>query len=183
MYDAYKNELRRVFAIAAGIFDRRMDDYGPDNITQSGLRGIEVRMRDKLNRLRHLLTNREDPRGESIVDTLLDIANYAAIAVMVENGTWNLLDHSYVLRKIDIEDQFFPVVMGTDDLAGGIIAMIQHSPCVLYARVGGDEQPLVASYENGVFSVGETTTSNVDEAIRLAAATVTLNNLGGESGA
>jgi hypothetical protein len=74
-------------------------DYGPGNINNApggAINGILVRMNDKMERLKHLNYHAEgEPQNESIDDSLLDIANYAVIAMMVRAGTWpkNISSH------------------------------------------------------------------------------------------
>jgi hypothetical protein len=66
-------------------------DYGPNNIlsTPGGpLQGIAVRLYDKVARLDNLTKTGNAPQNESIHDTLIDIANYAVIAMMVQDGEW-----------------------------------------------------------------------------------------------
>lgn len=67
-------------------------DYGPGNINNApggAMNGILVRMNDKMERLKNLTYHSEgDPLNESIHDSLVDIANYAVIAMMVRNGSW-----------------------------------------------------------------------------------------------
>ena len=68
------------------------EDYGPKNITDApggALNGIRVRMHDKTARLNNLIDNNKEPKHESIRDTLVDIANYATIALMVIDGVWD----------------------------------------------------------------------------------------------
>jgi len=46
-------------------------------------------MNDKMERLKNLTYHSEgDPQNESIDDSLIDIANYAVIAMMVRRGSW-----------------------------------------------------------------------------------------------
>jgi len=69
-------------------------DYGPDNINNApggAMNGILVRMSDKMERLKNLTYHTDEdaaPNHESIDDSLLDIANYAVIAMMVRQGSW-----------------------------------------------------------------------------------------------
>ena len=68
------------------------EDYGPKNISDApggALNGIRVRMHDKTARLNNLIDNHKEPKHESIRDTLVDIANYATIALMVIDGVWD----------------------------------------------------------------------------------------------
>lgn len=66
-------------------------DYGPMNIAGAPggpMNGLRVRMYDKLARLNNLVENNNTPNYESIEDTLLDLANYAIIGLLVQRGQW-----------------------------------------------------------------------------------------------
>lgn len=67
------------------ILVRKQHDYGPENIRRFGRQGLMVRMHDKIARLENLILNKDAPNNESIDDTVLDIAGYAAIGIMWEN--------------------------------------------------------------------------------------------------
>ena len=76
----------------ADILLSKHNDYGPKNISDApggALNGIRVRMHDKTARLNNLIDNNKEPKHESIRDTLVDIANYATIAIMVIDGVWD----------------------------------------------------------------------------------------------
>jgi hypothetical protein len=87
---------------AADITDELLDilykkhqDYGPLNIAHApggALNGLRVRMHDKLARLNHLVDNGDTPNYETIEDTLIDLANYAIIGLMVQRGQWAGID-------------------------------------------------------------------------------------------
>jgi hypothetical protein len=75
--------------------------YGEKNISQFGMNGVIVRMTDKLNRLINLAYNKENTdlyhppspgvgnqMKETVIDTLMDIANYAIIGIMLLEGKW-----------------------------------------------------------------------------------------------
>lgn len=64
---------------------RKQRDYGPENIRRFGRQGLMVRMHDKIARLENLTSNEKNPNNESIDDTVMDIAGYAAIGIMWEN--------------------------------------------------------------------------------------------------
>jgi len=81
-YEAIQAELEEIMAA-------KQHDYGSDNITALGVRGVFVRMWDKINRLKTLVWMGAKPQVEETVDdTLLDIANYAIIALLVRRGEW-----------------------------------------------------------------------------------------------
>ena len=65
---------------------RKQADYGHDNIRRFGTYGVIVRCHDKIARLEHLFRTGRDPKNESVRDNLMDVAGYAAIGIMLENG-------------------------------------------------------------------------------------------------
>lgn len=70
------------------LLDSKHRDYGAGNIAAFGEYGIMVRLSDKMERLKRLLTNAQTPNNESIEDTYKDICNYAIIALMVRRNLW-----------------------------------------------------------------------------------------------
>ena len=67
------------------------EDYGSKNIINSpggALNGLAVRLYDKIERLSNLTSKSNTPNHESIRDTLIDIANYAIIGVLVKDDKW-----------------------------------------------------------------------------------------------
>jgi hypothetical protein len=72
------------------LYDKHKD-YGPLNIAGApggAMNGLRVRMYDKLARLNNLLDTGDTPKYESLEDTLLDLANYAIIGLLVQRGQW-----------------------------------------------------------------------------------------------
>lgn len=87
----FEDYVENVFIELENLLLRKHADYGPTNISAApggALNGLRVRMHDKLARLNHLVENDADPLNESLRDTLLDLANYAAIGVLVLDGKW-----------------------------------------------------------------------------------------------
>lgn len=74
------------------IMVRKHQDYGPYNIAHApggAINGLIIRMHDKLERLQNLYYNKSDtPNYESVEDTLIDLANYAIIGLLVQRGQW-----------------------------------------------------------------------------------------------
>ena len=73
------------------ILYKKHEDYGPMNIAGApggAMNGLSVRMYDKLARLSHLADKSDTPNYESIEDTLIDLANYAIIGLLVQRGQW-----------------------------------------------------------------------------------------------
>lgn len=80
-----------VYAQAKSLLLSKHRDYGPTNIAGAPggpINGLRVRMWDKTARLNHLYDHGGTPAHESLRDTLLDLANYALIGVLVLDGDW-----------------------------------------------------------------------------------------------
>ena len=92
---------------------KKQRDYGHGNILATGLLGIAVRQSDKAARLYHLVSEKKEPRNESLRDTLMDQAGYAIIGLMLLDGTFELelapqshkMDvDSFAETRIDLEN-------------------------------------------------------------------------------
>jgi hypothetical protein len=86
--DVILNELRSIMM-------KKQEDYGPLNIALApggAMNGLRVRMYDKLARLNNLADKDATPNFESIEDTLIDLANYAIIGLLVQRGQWEGTD-------------------------------------------------------------------------------------------
>ena len=71
-----QNEARELFA-------KKNADYG-DSFATYGTIGVLVRMGDKINRLQSIEKNKVSfVNDESMRDTLIDLHNYAAMAIML----------------------------------------------------------------------------------------------------
>jgi len=78
-----------VAADCVSLLDKKQKDYGPKNITRFGVRGLSVRLYDKVERLANLLMDKEeDPQNEPLEDTFKDIANYGLIGLMLLREQW-----------------------------------------------------------------------------------------------
>lgn len=87
----FVDDVSEVFAEAINILIGRHADYGPGNIANAypdPLTALIVRMGDKTERIKHLLSKGGETYGERMRDSWLDLANYALIGVMVQDGTW-----------------------------------------------------------------------------------------------
>ena len=92
-------EITHEFAAKMGelikLFDSKQKDYGSGNISKFGRMGIGVRMNDKWERIMHLTGNfswglyNTEVRNESLRDSYMDIAVYAVIDWLVEEGIWD----------------------------------------------------------------------------------------------
>ena len=86
-------EVIKVALECIQLFDRKQQDYGSSNISISGEIGIQVRLHDKVSRMRHLLEKRMREPGmrinnESLDDTYQDVANYGMIGMLLSRKKW-----------------------------------------------------------------------------------------------
>jgi len=88
----FEADVADVFSEAEGLLLKKHADYGPKNISNSpggALNGLRVRMHDKLARISNLIDNSAGiPVNEPLVDSFIDLANYALIGVMVLERKW-----------------------------------------------------------------------------------------------
>ena len=76
-------QLETVQKEAAALFKKKNKDYG-DAFANYGPIGVIVRMGDKINRLSNVTNNGINlVKTESIRDTLIDLHNYSAMAIML----------------------------------------------------------------------------------------------------
>jgi len=99
--EATVRELRRLDEWDSGqmttLLCSKQHDYGHGNINAFGMFGIVVRMSDKVERYANLLARGTEAKNESIVDTLKDIVGYCVIALMFNEGSFQLqLGDTYV---------------------------------------------------------------------------------------
>jgi hypothetical protein len=65
------------------LFKQKNADYG-DSFIVYGMVGVLIRMQDKINRLVNITnTNISVVKNESLRDTLLDLHNYSALALLL----------------------------------------------------------------------------------------------------
>jgi hypothetical protein len=96
----YPEQCRSYREILEKLYKLMLDknyDYLPQSISFTGEIGILVRLVDKLIRLLNLygwdFENKEfkakkEPKNEAIEDTLIDIANYSIIWLVLREGNW-----------------------------------------------------------------------------------------------
>jgi hypothetical protein len=89
-------QMRRVQTEGLSLFERKNKDYG-DAFATYGTVGVLVRMGDKISRLQSVSKNGITLiNTESLRDTLIDLHNYSAMAVMLMDEESNKLrdEHS-----------------------------------------------------------------------------------------
>jgi hypothetical protein len=67
---------------------RKQNDYGHGNILKFGQFGVFVRLSDKIERLHNLKTR--EALAEPYADALWDVVGYCVVALMLDDGTFNL---------------------------------------------------------------------------------------------
>ena len=85
------SDVDTILAVLSSIIKKKLAVYGPLNtaLAPGGpMNGLRVRMYDKLARLNNLADKAATPNFESIEDTLIDLANYAIIGLLVQRGQW-----------------------------------------------------------------------------------------------
>ena len=85
------NDVVKIMDELGRVLARKHADYGPMNIAGAPggpMNGLRVRMYDKLARLNNLVDTGDTPNYESIEDTLIDMANYAIIGLLVQRNQW-----------------------------------------------------------------------------------------------
>lgn len=106
-YPIYKDDEQTFEKVFGKIYNEAYDllcekqaRYGDSNIEQLGLHGVISRIgNDKIARARKFMQGKiidgqvildplDESTYESLADTLLDIANYALIAVALQRGLW-----------------------------------------------------------------------------------------------
>jgi len=99
-YKAVQNE-------AISLFKKKNQDYG-DAFAHFGPVGVIVRMGDKINRLSSITKSSVSlVKTESIRDTLIDLHNYAAMAIMlmdeekITKEKTNKYDDEFIKNNID----------------------------------------------------------------------------------
>ena len=79
----------------------KQHDYGHGNITAFGMKGVLVRLSDKVERLINLKSKKSKAQNESLIDTLRDIVGYCVIALMLNDETFSLdLGENYANESV-----------------------------------------------------------------------------------
>jgi hypothetical protein len=78
------SQMKRIQAEALELFTRKNADYG-DAFATFGLIGLLVRIEDKIKRALNIQYNQITLVEETLRDTLLDLHNYSAMALMLKD--------------------------------------------------------------------------------------------------
>jgi hypothetical protein len=86
--------MKKIQAEGLALFIKKNADYG-DSYKQYGLVGVLVRLQDKINRALNITKNGIQIKDESLRDTLIDLHNYAAMALMESDSEPNFSQYEY----------------------------------------------------------------------------------------
>jgi len=78
------DKFKDIQAEALELFKRKNKDYG-NSFVEDGILGVMIREKDKLNRFINLARNEGEGalcKDEALRDTLIDMANYAIMAII-----------------------------------------------------------------------------------------------------
>jgi hypothetical protein len=77
-------QLKKIQSDCCDIFEKKNKDYG-DAFAQHGVVGVMVRISDKMTRFTNISKNAINisVSDETLKDTLMDLHNYAAMALML----------------------------------------------------------------------------------------------------
>ncbi len=78
--------MKKIQAEGLELFIKKNADYG-NSYKQYGLIGVLVRLQDKINRALHITQHGIHVKDETLRDTLIDLHNYAAMALMESEPT------------------------------------------------------------------------------------------------
>ena len=100
-YPELSEEFKQITIEMYEMFAAKHMDYGLNNISLGGdilnnksdkkfsLTGLAIRLTDKISRLRNLLVNGKNyVKGEGMEDTVIDVANYGIIGLLVGRDKW-----------------------------------------------------------------------------------------------
>jgi hypothetical protein len=105
-------QMAKVQAEGLELFERKNQDYG-DAFANYGVIGVLVRMGDKIARLQSISTKSVSlVDSESLRDTLIDLHNYSAMAIMLLDEDDEkkmrqqldiLMQHEFVDQDLDLD--------------------------------------------------------------------------------
>lgn len=89
----FENEMDYIYADLRHMLIGKHKNYGEDNLKKHGLRGIVVRIDDKMSRVNNMMNNTKDLRrpllNPNIRDQFMDIAGYCLQALRLMNEEEN----------------------------------------------------------------------------------------------
>lgn len=109
-YKRREDTFKKIVDEMYDLYVKKNRDYGgsvTDTYEKFGLTSFLVRLSDKLNRITNLTINNKENlvKDEKIQDTLLDLANYAILALIELKEDENKLCHE-ISSATDYQDSF-----------------------------------------------------------------------------
>ena len=120
----YKEEHKKLCDLMHEIYIKKNSDYGnsfSDLYDEYGSIISEIHIREKFNRFKQLRTN-ESQVGESIEDTLMDMANYCLLTLLEMKKLNSYVDEEVIEENIELEE----VQDSTEDTTEEIVVKSMH---------------------------------------------------------
>lgn len=114
----YKEEHKKLCDLMHEIYIKKNSDYGnsfSDLYDEYGSIISEIHIREKFNRFKQLRTN-ESQVGESIEDTLMDMANYCLLTLLEIKKLNSYIDEEVVEENIELEEVQDPTENATEEI-------------------------------------------------------------------
>ena len=114
----YKEEHKKLCDLMHEIYIKKNSDYGnsfSDLYDEYGSIISEIHIREKFNRFKQLRTN-ESQVGESIEDTLMDMANYCLLTLLEMKKLNSYIDEEVVEEDIELEEVQDPTENATEEI-------------------------------------------------------------------
>lgn len=120
----YKGEHKKLCDLMHETYIKKNSDYGnsfSDLYDEYGSIISEIHIREKFNRFKQLRTN-ESQVGESIEDTLMDMANYCLLTLLEMKKLNSYVDEEVIEENIELEE----VQDSTEDTTEEIVVKSMH---------------------------------------------------------
>lgn len=114
----YQEEHKKLCDLMHEIYIKKNSDYGnsfSDLYDEYGSIISEIHIREKFNRFKQLRTN-ESQVGESIEDTLMDMANYCLLTLLEIKKLNSYIDEEVVEENIELEEVQDPTENATEEI-------------------------------------------------------------------
>ena len=127
MFD-YQEEHKKLCDLMHEIYIKKNSDYGnsfSDLYDEYGSIISEIHIREKFNRFKQLRTN-ESQVGESIEDTLMDMANYCLLTLLEMKKLNSYIDEEAIEENIELEEVQEEVQDSAEDAIEEIVVKSMH---------------------------------------------------------
>ena len=114
----YQEEHKKLCDLMHETYIKKNSDYGnsfSDLYDEYGSIISEIHIREKFNRFKQLRTN-ESQVGESIEDTLMDMANYCLLTLLEMKKLNSYVDEEAVEEDIELEEVQDPTENATEEI-------------------------------------------------------------------